>query len=117
MRTLAHEGGVRRSLHTAPFTCPFLVDAVMVLGVAFVPFVHCWVGVAFVPFVDFRVDITSGMSAAPSSLYFKAGLAERCSQRLGFLSTSPEIATVRENSHCGVEEQSYIRITCDAVPA
>ena len=51
--TLAHEGDFRRSLHTAPFTCPFLVDAVVVLGVAFVPFIHFWVGVAFIPSVDF----------------------------------------------------------------
>ena len=37
---LHNEGDFRRSLHTAPFTCPFLDDAVMVLGVAFVRFVY-----------------------------------------------------------------------------
>ena len=88
----------------------------MVLCVAFVPFVDFGVGVAFVPFVDFRVDITSGLSATPSSLCFKAGRAERCSRGLGELSTSLEIATIRENYHCGAEEQSYTTMTCDAVP-
>ena len=65
---LHNEGDFRRSLHTAPFTYPFLDEAVMVLGVA------------FVPFVDFWVDITSGLRATSSSLCFEAGRAERCSR-------------------------------------
>ena len=42
---LHNEGDFRRSLQTAPFTCHFLDDAVMVFGVAFVPFVDFWVDI------------------------------------------------------------------------
>ena len=35
------------------------------------------------------------------SLCFNAGLAERCSQRLAFLSTSPGIATAKRNVQLG----------------
>ena len=115
--TLAHEGDFRRSLHTAPFTCPFLVDAVVVLGVAFVPFIHFWVGVAFIPSVEVWIAITSRLGPTPSGLYFKAALAERCPLILRFLPTSPEVATGWDNSHCDVDKQSYIRMTCDAVRA
>ena len=107
-RSLLDAGDLRRSLHTAPFICSFLLAGVMVRGVGFVSMVQYWAGVAFVPFVEFRVGITSGLSATLSSLYFKARLAEHCSQRLGCLSTSAQIAIVRVNSHCGVDKRTYI---------
>ena len=115
--TLPHAGDFRRSLHTAPFTCPSLIDAVMVRGVAFVPIVLFWAGVAFILHVGFWVGITSGLSATPSSLYFKTRLAKHCSPSLSCLSTLAEIATVRINSHRNVHEQNYIKLACDTVPA
>ena len=88
----------------------------MVRGVAFVPIVLFWAGVAFVLHVAFRIRITSGPSARPSSLYFKTGPAKYCSRRPGCLSTYAEVEAGRISSHCDADERNYIRLACDAVP-
>ena len=90
---LHNEGDFRRSFHTASFTCPFLGDAS--LGVARVPFVPF--DVPSVPSSAFCPEIpTLPMSSTCRSIRFKARLAERCSQRLGFPSTCLEMTTIRE---------------------
>ena len=67
--------------------------------------------------IVYWICITSGLSATPSSLYFKTRLAKHCSPSLSCLSTLAEIATVRINSHRNVHEQNYIKLACDTVPA
>ena len=105
---LHNEGDFRRSFRTAPFTCPFLADALLCVALvpprAFAAFVSSNAFAAFVSRIALGValvpEVFLCLSPASSSIRFKARVAERCSQRLGFLSTSSDVTTNSGSSSC-----------------